>query len=330
MSKPRTNIERANANKNYIDPSDFKPRLRDLHPKMDLSDGFLGDRYPVCSAMPSRAFLRVGATYVYRGRKFTSRNILEGVGTTYAGQATNAKYDGVNGVGWDDGALENIEAAATSSLYQALCGTASAGQCTYPSEVTLSSNLPCSGSECLIDTLRVVKITDADETVFYEHVPQPCVRMAFYQNAKIIKEHNPRDGNMLCADPLEAVAGVQCCQANDYSGNADGVSRCQYSREHVTFSTAQQRCQQTGQYYNQFNPTSVRHVKVAYGGTDRAGNAARSGTSCVPETEPHEVRCCSDTAIAAQPGDNPNQNYWQPAANTLCGQRLGAARPWVN
>ena len=41
---------------------------RDLFPKVDLNDGHLGDRYPLCVDLPERSFLRAGARYSYLGR----------------------------------------------------------------------------------------------------------------------------------------------------------------------------------------------------------------------------------------------------------------------
>ena len=53
---------------NWIDPMAIEADWRDVFPKMDLRDGFIGDRYPLCADAPPRAFLRAGATWRYLGQ----------------------------------------------------------------------------------------------------------------------------------------------------------------------------------------------------------------------------------------------------------------------
>jgi hypothetical protein len=53
---------------NWIDPMTLNEDWRDVFPKMDLRDDFIGDRYPLCVERPSRAFLRKGATWRYLGQ----------------------------------------------------------------------------------------------------------------------------------------------------------------------------------------------------------------------------------------------------------------------
>jgi hypothetical protein len=43
------------------------PERRDAFPKMDLHDGYIGDRLPLCNSLAPRAFLRAGARYSYLG-----------------------------------------------------------------------------------------------------------------------------------------------------------------------------------------------------------------------------------------------------------------------
>ena len=52
---------------NFLDPITIKPTWRDTFPKTSLDGGFIGDRYPVCTDLPPRAFLRIGARYQYLG-----------------------------------------------------------------------------------------------------------------------------------------------------------------------------------------------------------------------------------------------------------------------
>ena len=53
---------------NWIDPMTLNEDWRDVFPKTDLRDDFIGDRYPLCVERPSRAFLRKGATWRYLGQ----------------------------------------------------------------------------------------------------------------------------------------------------------------------------------------------------------------------------------------------------------------------
>ena len=135
----------------------IKANWRDIYPKMALGGAYLGDGashgtelarllrgmsvqpstnglkptdesrdvrpmlagYPLCTEMPSKAFLRSGARYVFLGGDPSPR-VQEDESTQVTSWLT------LN--------------AATSALYQVLCTpAASSGACTYQSEVTLSS-----------------------------------------------------------------------------------------------------------------------------------------------------------------------------------------------
>ena len=45
---------------NYRDPMTLDGRTRDWFPKRDLLDGWIGDRYPLCSDLPAKHFLKTG------------------------------------------------------------------------------------------------------------------------------------------------------------------------------------------------------------------------------------------------------------------------------
>ena len=121
-------------------------------------------------------------------------------------------------------------------------GASIEGGCTFPSEVTLDANLECHADECAVDTVRVVKISNGDEDVFYEYVPAACVHLAFYDNPVVIKR---KWGNVICANPLATLAGSGCCSASNLNdGTADGV--CKYVGERTTFATAEARCAAEG------------------------------------------------------------------------------------
>jgi hypothetical protein len=141
-----------------------------------------------------------------------------------------------------------------------------------------------------------------------------------------------RNSNQLmCADPRTAAAGASCCNSATTT-DTTSVGRCQYAREHVTFATAVSRCnEQVAPYMNQYEtPSDQSPHMVSYGGnvywhiypqqegcaqgcqTEENPGNSQFLSRCTPEAERFEVRCCSDTFIDAQEGDNPNQacKFW--------------------
>ena len=110
---------------------------RDIFPKSDLYEGYLGDRYPLCTSLPKRAFLRKGARYRYTGLQATEKPQCEST----------------------SGCKRMTLESPSSSLYGKLCGTSVPGAaCTFPSEVVLEAHIPCHGDECKVDTLSVLKV----------------------------------------------------------------------------------------------------------------------------------------------------------------------------
>ena len=59
----RSNYEGYAWNQNKIDPMYLDGEKRDPFPKMDLDNGYIGDGHILCRDIPSRHFLRKGATY---------------------------------------------------------------------------------------------------------------------------------------------------------------------------------------------------------------------------------------------------------------------------
>jgi uncharacterized protein (DUF1800 family)/uncharacterized protein (DUF1501 family) len=326
----RSNIERRMGVDNYIDPMRIIPEWRDRNPKVDLDDGYLGDRKPLCADLPARPFLRKGATYRYTGHK-KPRSPYKPTNEWWVKHSDNIGY---------------LPLGTLSPLRQSLCAADASGTCQFPSEVTLMSNLNCDGTECLVDTVRAVQIVDGGETVFYEYVQIECVHQAFYENATTIKS-GQRNNRLMCADPRLPVAGSSCC-ASAQSTTNPAQARCQYAREYVTYATASSRCSiVTSQYVNQYEAAHglnssdhmVSHSGNTYwhvypqgaqGSANFCSQGCGSAANCPIDTcnpnpnydsecrSPHEtmeVRCCSYTPIQAQPGDWPNQSY----ATRSCG-----------
>merc|ERR1719262_1233323 len=63
----RGNVEKMKGSHNYFDPMKLTAGMRDVYPKPDLDDNYLGDGYPLCGDLPERAFLTEGARYEFVG-----------------------------------------------------------------------------------------------------------------------------------------------------------------------------------------------------------------------------------------------------------------------
>eukprot|EP00808_Paulinella_micropora_P028586 g59653.t1 len=223
--QPRGNIENRNGagSPNNMDPMQLKPEWRDVFPKTKLNAGYIGDQFPLCQDLPPQHYLTQGAKYVYTG-------------------ATSAEGQQLDGNEYQPRFTPSYN--PPSALYSALCARASAnGPCTFPSEVVLSSNLPCDVNnlqECKAASLRVVKMVDPNNNMivrYYTYIPPACVNLAMFQG-KITKERDQQQ----CTDPATAIAGIHCC-GNSYSTSTHG---CLFAVEHADFATAQQRCAAKG------------------------------------------------------------------------------------
>ena len=211
----RGNID--DALNNRLDPMKIHPPFRDVFPKMGLNQQYIGDGYPLCADLPNQHFLKKGAKYILLG----STPLPE------------LQHDNR----WDESVVRFV-AGTLSALRIALCGTSNLNSCTFPSVVTLSENLECSGDECKVDTIRVVQVQNG---MYYEYVPPPCVHQSFVENPRKIKRRNRGSGegidSYMCADPRTAVASTACCfdrgRANAYEA---------YWGELVRASTAADRC----------------------------------------------------------------------------------------
>ena len=76
---------------NYLDPTYMDVYNRDYFPKMDLYDRYLGDRYPLCTDLPERSFLRRGAKYRLIGKATATAPI--GDSYPYFANSGGFKYD---------------------------------------------------------------------------------------------------------------------------------------------------------------------------------------------------------------------------------------------
>eukprot|EP01052_Picozoa_sp_SAG31_P025754 SAG31_NODE_2279_length_6027_cov_1.242072_2_plen_1312_part_00 len=250
LQAPRGNIAHytGDRSKNLIDPLKVNPEWRDVLPKTDLYDGYIGDYYPLCEDLPDRMFLRKGSRYMYLAERPVSR--LQGDNGIIAPNATD------------------------SDLHAVLCKRNSGtGHCEFPSEVVLQTNIACAGLECFFDTVRVVQITDAvaNRTVFFEYVPLACVSMQFYDNATQIKGQYDR---VMCANPLVDAAGSACC-VSATSTNSVAQPTCRYHKEKVTFDTAFGRCADLGMHVCDRFDKVDRDETCEYGNEGSNANPSR-------------------------------------------------------
>eukprot|EP01047_Picozoa_sp_COSAG01_P010082 COSAG01_NODE_423_length_17260_cov_203.736962_16_plen_544_part_00 len=250
----RGNIEQKRiSDANHLDPMVVDPLRRDALPKMNLYSGHIGDAYPLCKDLPSRSFLRIGAQFRFLG--------------------SNPEPDLVSGSrsAWDFGVSPPVNQpmfspdVSASALYAALCNADSAtGTCRFQSVITLDHNLQCHGSECILETLRWIKLAvGGSSPIFYEYVRVPCVTLTFFVGAEGGRfidnvNHIPSHGNTdelierVCADPEALVAAPGCCTAGNHRNCFE--YRCAYVDERVSLTTALQRCNTTALWSNAGNP----------------------------------------------------------------------------
>lgn len=210
---------------NLIDPVYLKSSVRDVFPKVDLDNRFLGDHYPLCGDLPRAAFLRPGAKYRQLGNALPTE-----------------QTDPTSWQGMGNSTPRLVLSPASSALYSLLCAAESGGVCTFPLEVAVTSILPCDGQECQVDTARVVELAQGGQTVYYEHVRQPCVELTFYENTTI-GYNGEWKSQCLDRGRGSVSAGAACC-ADSMSTTA--VPMCEYLAERVTYQTAHDRCAAAG------------------------------------------------------------------------------------
>lgn len=224
---------RSGTTANRLDPMQIIAAHRDPFPKPNLAGGFLGDRYLRCVDLPSQSFLRKGATYTLRG------------GSPLSEHRTDPSYYVRDGV-------ERFVLDTSSALYQLLHNN---GQ--YKLTVELQDDLPCTSTECEVDTVRMVKVDD----VYFEFKERPCVQMAFYNGGKQIRAKENLDLGSMCANPNLAHASEACCREERYqevrsATKETGVTYF-YEGERTTYNTARERCLNAGKDLCMFEYTTV-------------------------------------------------------------------------
>ena len=220
----RSNFEGFKWNPNKVDPMKINGHKRDPFPKLDLQGGFIGDGYPLCKNMPPDSFLRKGATY-------------RAVGNYNQPELT---YE--TGFWKSNGDTTRTELDPSSKLYEVLCNAKGGSTCDYPVLVRLEDDLTCTGVECEVNTLSLIKMGDSASPIYYEYMPFPCIEMAFIINGKKVVDAYSR---AMCADPgVNDLVMDSCCPASFAAGKA--LSKCKYSGERISYATNVERCEASG------------------------------------------------------------------------------------
>ena len=186
----RGNIENI-YERNNVDPLRINMEYRDVFPKMGLDRKYIGDGVPLCVDLPTKHFLKKGATYRLLGGS-PAPTLMSDPKEWLTDKVAKRLKLLPNGV---------------TSLFYKLCGTLNASNCTQKPKIVLNANLGCSGTECSVDTVRVVEVGTG---IYYEYVPMPCVYQAFYQNARMIVRSREW-WDLTCADPRIHIASAALC-----------------------------------------------------------------------------------------------------------------------
>lgn len=230
---------------NDVDPLRLIMSHRDMFPKTDLTGGYIGDGFPLCTDLPDKFFLRRGARYRYIGASPMPRKQHVGGRSSYG--LTDNPY------------VHRLELHRNNSaLYEVLCNRAAAGggRCRFQSDVTLNRTLACFGKECRVDSARVVKLRGAGTRsngdaydVYFEHIRPACVDLSYFDGAVMVApRYGLRHGDSsrslpraMCANPEQAMAFTGCCPVNATSQQR-GTCVHEYTWEFVTLATAEARC----------------------------------------------------------------------------------------
>jgi hypothetical protein len=231
----RGNIENWDWYPNRIDPMAIEPRWRDVFPKMNLYGGYIGDGYPLCSNLPRRQFLNIGAKYILLG----SSSIPEyQTGDEWWTESWWTPYNTIISLSLN---------RTSSALYGALCNAGSDGKCRFQPVVTLNQTLVCQGKECLVDEPRTIRVSDSPP-IYYEYIRPACIELTFFNGGRIVRDYN-NDLPGICANPAVDKAYEACCTNCGWWG-CGGSTFCQFTGEKVLLSTAQSRCSANTQFNN--------------------------------------------------------------------------------
>jgi len=203
---------------NQIDPVVIDPEEKDHFPKLGLDRQYIGDGYPLCTDLPSKHFLKKGATYRLLGSNPKPDLLFDR--STWTGSAPKRLY------------LTN-----SSSLASVLCYGNITDCKPTAAKFVLEQDLPCDGQECDVIEPRSLNVAPG---IWYEYVRPACVKHAFFDNPRTIRRRSFRDKYM-CGNPESLDASTLCCDSSS-SGNVPWRYEL-FAGERVPFNTAfEDRC----------------------------------------------------------------------------------------
>jgi hypothetical protein len=89
---------------------------------------------------------------------------------------------------------------------------AKGNKCSYPGFVRLEKDLECTGVECNLATMTIIKMKD---DLYYEYMPSACAELAFSKAPKKVVDNYYRAA---CVDPgIKDVVTDTCCPAPEDS-----------------------------------------------------------------------------------------------------------------
>lgn len=154
--------------------------------------------------------------------------------------------------------FKRLQIFPSSPLHDKLCAPDVNGDCTTPTKVVLDENLiydaaAQAGHEYNVDTIRTVAIfVGVSKPLYYEYIRQPCVELAFFNDAKkVIKDQvwpsDPIIAPSLCGNPKLEIAKPLCMSSNGGTGKV----KCSYQGERVSYATAEAVCAEDGKVLGQ-------------------------------------------------------------------------------
>eukprot|EP00536_Pseudo-nitzschia_multiseries_P010764 jgi/Psemu1/204058/e_gw1.338.42.1 len=258
----RGNIEdggRTHNEENEIDPLRIILENKDYFPKLGMDNKYVGDGYPLCKDIPTRHFLKKGATFRF-------------IGSSPNPQLLNDPDE------WLGSDPIRISLDESSILKFKLCNQEEGGRCTPSMKVVLDSDIECFGVECIVQELRTFEL-GAGSGIWFEYTRPPCVNHVFYDNARSIRRRSGEIGHAMCGDPATLAASTACCENPDTSTNTMFREEV-FSGERVTMDSAQKRCVDSAAMQVCENPVASENDCKQNGGCDNLGTYYWSSLGC--------------------------------------------------
>ena len=224
-----------------------------------MDNKYVGDSYPLCRDLPTRHFLRKGATFRFIG--------------------SNSKPElGNDPDEWYGGDAVRISLENSSILRSKLCNEGENGNCAPLMKVILDSDIGCFGLECMVQELRTFEL-GAGSGMWFEYVRPPCVNHAFFDNAQSIRRRSGEIGHAMCGDPETLAAATACCNGSDMSARMYSREEI-FSGERTSLDLAGKRCSYSATNQICENPVATQNDCKQNGGCDSFGTFYWSSAGC--------------------------------------------------